>query len=108
MGTSSSRTFGRGNENGFAQLFRHASTRDAAKYIGKPGEITYDPCSHTLIVHNGCSAGGCDKFVTLSLGAIVDLLKTLPVVATTCVSVPVNPPSISAQLAVLPAATSAC
>jgi hypothetical protein len=57
----SSKNAGRGNENGFAQLFRHASTRDADKYIGKPGELTYDSCSKCLIIHNGCTPGGCQR-----------------------------------------------
>jgi hypothetical protein len=61
MSNSNSRTFGRGSENGFTQVHRHETTKDANKYIGKPNEITYDPCSHCLIIHNGCTAGGCDR-----------------------------------------------
>jgi hypothetical protein len=102
------RNFGRGTENGFAQLFRHATTREATKYIGKPGEITYNPCNHELIVHNGCTPGGCERFVTLSLSAIVSLLGTLPVDPTPCISLPVATPSIAVQLASLPVVGTPC
>jgi hypothetical protein len=82
------RKFGKGNERGFSQLYQHASTHDAQRFIGKPGEITYDPCALELHIHNGCKPGGCltlaaTQSICAQMNAMDDMALSYPVPATT-------------------------
>lgn len=104
-----SETFGRG-QYGMQRLipFQHASTRDAAKFVGRRGELTYDPCSHTIHVHDGCKPGGCATF-TPSL-PLCTSIAALPVVDLQCIapSGQTIPPQLCPAIANLPIVASQC
>jgi hypothetical protein len=80
--------FGRGRERGFTQLYRHATMRDALKYVGKPGEMTYNPCDKSIIIHNGCTPGGCMTLHEVILPppppTLCEAISSLPHVVIAC------------------------